>query len=77
MTITIPKYCLLDVTFSHFQLIIAGSKVFLRETSGSLKLVENFINYQKGIFILYGNLVKLAIFDTHPKGTISLSRIKL
>ncbi|KAK4737402.1 hypothetical protein R3W88_001099 [Solanum pinnatisectum] len=67
MTITGPKCCLRDVTFSHSQLMIARFEVYLRETNGTMKLVEKVINSRKGIFILYGDLVQLVVIDTYPK----------
>ncbi|KAK4734393.1 hypothetical protein R3W88_008654 [Solanum pinnatisectum] len=73
LTIMGPKCYFWDVTFSHFQLMISRYEVYLRETSGTLKLVEKVMNSRKGIFILYGDLVQLVVIDTHSKGTIFLS----
>ncbi|KAK4707103.1 hypothetical protein R3W88_033352 [Solanum pinnatisectum] len=72
MTITDLECCLQDVSFSHFQLMIDRSEVYHREASGTLKLIEKIINSRKRIFVLYGDLVQLAVIDTHSKRTIFL-----
>ncbi|KAK4729331.1 hypothetical protein R3W88_022319 [Solanum pinnatisectum] len=72
MTISGPKSCIRDVTLSYSQLMIARSEIYLRKTSGTLKLIEEIINSQKRILILDSNLVQLTVIYTHPKRTIFL-----
>ena len=64
-----PECCLWNVIFPYPQLMLAWSEVFLRETCGTLKLIEKIINSRKRILIILdGNLVQLAIIYTHSKG---------
>ncbi|KAK4724128.1 hypothetical protein R3W88_026907 [Solanum pinnatisectum] len=72
MTITAPKCCLRDATFSYSQLMIARFEIYLRKLSGTLKLTKKIINSRKRILILYSDLVQLAVIDAHSMRTIFL-----
>ena len=76
MTIPSSERCLQNVTFFDSELMIARSEVYLKETIGTLKLVEQVINTGDGILILDCDFVQLTVVDAHSERTIFLSHEK-
>lgn len=61
-----------DVTFSHFQLTIVRSKVYLGETCSTLNYVKQVIDSRERELVIYDDLVLLMLVKIHPTGTIFL-----
>ena len=55
------KICLRNVTFSNSELIIDGAEVYLREITGTLKLIKQVINFGKRILVLDRDLIELTV----------------
>ena len=72
-----PESCLKNIRFPYSKLMVALFEVYIRETSSTVKLIENFINSRKRILILDGKFVQLMVIYTHPKGTIILTQKKV
>src|ERR1043165_6683604 len=54
-----------DVFLPDLQLIIAGTKIYLGEYSGTLELIKQIINAGQQVFVLDGDFLQGAVVHTH------------
>lgn len=61
---------LLNILIPDSKLMVAWSRIYLKEVSCTLKLIKELVNLLKKILVLDGDLIQLAVVDAHPHGTI-------
>ena len=61
-----------NVRLSNLQLVITCPKIDLGKDSGSVHLIEQILDLGKGVLVLNGAVIELAIIHTQACGTVSL-----
>jgi hypothetical protein len=72
MTITSRKSGFRNVARSNLDLVIARTKVDLREDFGTSQLIEKNIDSRKRVFVFDGDCIEWSIIYAHSQSTIFL-----